>query len=98
MCWVLSDFCELSSSCHLEHAGMPAPKYIANLAFETSPLLSVGWSDVDETKCRNSRENKGCCKLGPPDQCNWRRDCCNHGTGNLITVYGRHKYKDPDKV
>lgn len=30
--------------------------------------------------CRS--RNPGCCTLGPPGACNWRRDCCNMGTGS----------------
>ena len=34
-----------------------------------------------EAVCQS--KNIGCCALGPPGACNWRRDCCNMGTGGF---------------
>ena len=31
-------------------------------------------------------QNTGCCELGPAGACNWRRDCCNMGTGGITFI------------
>eukprot|EP00277_Geminigera_cryophila_P034523 CAMPEP_0173124158 /NCGR_PEP_ID=MMETSP1102-20130122/55464_1 /TAXON_ID=49646 /ORGANISM="Geminigera sp., Strain Caron Lab Isolate" /LENGTH=215 /DNA_ID=CAMNT_0014032401 /DNA_START=1 /DNA_END=649 /DNA_ORIENTATION=+ len=43
--------------------------------------LGTAWTDAEWAQCKADTANVGCCKLGPPGQCNWRRDCCNLGTG-----------------
>jgi len=59
-------------------------KYAKNKRAELDPEATQPWKDNDDGEiCRSF---PGCCKLGPPGTCNWRRDCCNQGSSSLHVV------------